>query len=192
MKADYKKLLIASCFTLIVFYLFVIITGRTLIMSTEYENFERFCDWVDSNLVFKYVIMFITYYFNWVFAFYTIHKCKLFGYKPIRFTLFIFAFWLLKLLFVNYQFDNCIDFIVFGGLILSHIKRWKLGLITCLYTLGVVILTSTIKGVFVIGLNPMELSTLEGLVFMLDNILMSIILYLYIMNRERSIVNEKT
>ena len=186
-KCNNKKLraLIRVCWaTLIIVWLVCFISGERLNVYIHNETLINIGNFIDSNLILRYGWSLVTYYFNMLFIVYAIFRKKLFSFKPIIISIFIFIIWIIKAIFNSYAFSSYLDFSYIILAIILDRKRWLRAVIEMVKALIFSFMCSFAKnyvGVQVIGLPSIILT-----IMMIDYYIIFIINYLYSIREENT------
>lgn len=183
---DLLKLLLISSITLIALFLYVIISGDYLEIVVTNKYIIKICNIIDTNKILNTITRFVMYYLNWIFVVYAIFQQKLFKYKPFKISLMIFIFWLIKTIFIQYDFHNYLDFIYFAFIAILCKKKWYRSLIGCILVFVFALVSSFIKNIFIPSIVFEQTSSLIILVFSIDVYLMSYIYYLFAIYRKEN------
>ena len=183
---DLLKLLLISSITLIALFLYVIISGDYLEIVVTNKYIIKICNIIDTNKILNTITRFVMYYLNWIFVVYAIFQQKLFKYKPIAISIMIFIFWLIKTIFIQYDFHNYLDFLYFGFIAILCKKKWYRSLIGGVLVFIFALISSFIKNIFIPTIVFEQTSSLIILVFSIDFYLMSYIYYLFSIYRKEN------
>ena len=185
-KNDYEKLIISCWVMLIAIWIFVAISGNYLTIVVENPTVIRVCNFIDSNWLLNKICRMIMYYLNWIFVVYAIFREKLFKYKPIKITLTILLFWLIKNTFEHIQIINYIDLFLFIILACVCKNKWYRSAIACVLTFIFAFISSFVKSVFIPNVDFNTLPILIALIFSIDIYLMTYIYYITILYRKEN------
>lgn len=179
-KCNNKKLraLIRVCWaTLIIVWLVCFISGERLNVAIHNETILQIGNFIDSIVWLKYLIKFIIYYLNSTLVFYAVTKEKYLHFKPIVVSIFTLGLWIIKVVFVEYDFTSYIDYLyVILVLILSK-KNWLRTIFG--YTLAMVLSAISLMVKTYNGIEIQNMPIIISSTIMLDVILMCYIYYLY-------------
>lgn len=185
-KYDYEKLIFTCWLVLFILWVYVALSGNYFEIIITNPTLIKICDFIDGTWILNKLARFIMYYFNWIFVIHAIFKEKLFKYKPIRITIMIFFFWLIKNSFEHIPIVNYIDFVYFGIIAILCRSKWYRAVIGCglVFLFGLV--SSFIKGIFIPNVDFDTFPILIAMCLYIDVYLMSAIYYLTIMYRKEN------
>lgn len=123
MDKKYKALITTCWILLFSVWLFTIITGKYIPIWCENEKFMAVCSFIDNHVYIQLILRLVMYYFNWLFIIYAVLRKPL-KYKLWLWSIVIVVFWLLKTIFIQYDFINYLDFAMVIPLIIAQPKRW--------------------------------------------------------------------
>ena len=136
------------------------------------------CDFIDKNLILRYLFSFIMYYIIWIFIIHAILQEKLFKFKPIEISVVILIFWSVSIFLDGLFYAKIIDLLYFLFLAILCKKKWYRAIIGALLTFVFVWGCSYVKNIPIENLNFINLSTITATVFSIDIYLAAFVYYL--------------
>ena len=174
-----KAFINVSWILLFVIWIICISTGQYLHIIIEDNKFTEICYFIDNHLWLKYIVKCVMYYLNWIIVIYAILKKRILRYKPLLISCLILAFCLIKNVFEKYQYVNYIDFALFVSLIIIDKTKWKRVIFGAIAVFLFTLISSSIKDIFIVGIDFTQTSILIALIFSIDVYIMCGLYYLY-------------
>lgn len=182
--SDYDKLTFLSWTTLITLWIYVYFSGDYITATVTHPKLLEVCTFIDNNIILVNIVKLAMYYFSSIIVTYSILQKKLFTYKPILFSIVIFAFWLIKTIFINIPIINFVDFIYFIFLGIICRRKWYRALIGCIMTLAFSAISGFVKGYCLPEVNFNEIPIIVYFVLSIDIFLMCGIYYFKTMSKK--------
>lgn len=182
--SDYDKLTFLSWATLITLWIYVYFSGDYITATVTHPKLLEVCTFIDNNVILVNLVKLAMYYFSSIIVTYSILQKKLFTYKPILFSVVIFAFWLIKTIFINIPIINFIDFIYFIFLGIICKRKWYRALIGCIMTLAFSAISGFVKGYCLPEVNSLNIPIVISFVLSIDIYLMCFIYYFKSLKRK--------
>lgn len=180
MENNHKKLSLSIklCWLLlIIFWLICFISGEKLNVIIHSEKLIAFGEFIDKYDVLRYSVAFILYYFNMIIIIYTILKKKIFSSNALPISLFIVLIWVLKFIFIEYDFSSYFDFSYIIFAIILDRRKWLRSIYMMILVFIFSLLTMGIKQYNNILVE--NLPTIVVSVMMIDYYIIFVVYYLY-------------
>lgn len=182
--SDYNKLTFLSWTTLITLWIYVYFSGDYITATVTHPKLLEVCTFIDNNIILVNIVKLAMYYFSSIIVTYSILQKKLFTYKPILFSIVLFAFWLIKTIFINIPIINLVDFVYFIFLGIICRRKWYRALIGCIMTLAFSAISGFVKGYCLPEVNSLNIPIVISFVLSIDIYLMCFIYYFKSLKRK--------
>lgn len=180
------RLLLKSCWIMLfVYWLFVIITNNYINMICTNIQFIKITNYIENNFILNIIVSFLMYYANWLFIVYSILREKL-TYKWYIISPIIIILFAIKFIFQNIQIINFIDYLMIIPLMFILKKKWYRAIIGVSVALILSLISSAIKNVFILKVNPNELDLVLTCIYSIDIYIMCGIYYLHELLRKEN------